>query len=200
MKIIIGLGNPGKRYVHSRHNLGFLVIDRISKNKDIPVNKKKYYSLVGEGRIEGSDVLLIKPQTYMNHSGKAVRSLSCEEFFDLKDLLIICDDINLPEGSIRLKPSGSAGGHKGLKSIIDYLQTEDFPRLRIGIGKKMEQRNQDLSSYVLKSLDDIEEILKESIDLAESACYLWIRQNIEACMNRFNKKGKLRKYNLQDIN
>ena len=192
MKVIIGLGNPGKRYIHSRHNLGFLVIDRISKNKDIPVNKKRYCSLVGEGKLEGSDVLLIKPQTYMNHSGEAVKLLFSKESFDLKDLLVICDDINLPEGSIRLRPSGSAGGHKGLKSIIDCLKTKDFPRLRIGIGKGLKEEDQDLSSYVLKSLDSIEiETLKESIDLAESACYLWIRQGIEACMNRFNKKTGL---------
>ena len=189
MKVIIGLGNPGKRYIHSRHNLGFLVIDKISKSKDIPVSKKRYCSLVGKGRVEGFDVLLIKPQTYMNHSGEAVKLLFSKESFDLKDLLVICDDINLPEGSIRLRPSGSAGGHKGLKSIIDCLKTKDFPRLRIGVGKGLKEKHQDLSSYVLKSLDSIEiETLKKSIDLAESACYLWIRQGIEACMNRFNKK------------
>lgn len=190
MKILVGLGNRGKKHRNSRHNLGFLVIDKISKEKNIPVNKKKFSSLIGESKLFQEKVLLIKPQTYMNISGQAVKSAVSKTKVNLDNLLVICDDVNLPQGVIRIRPSGSAGGHKGLKSIIEFLKTEEFPRLRIGIGTERRQQNEDLTSYVLKPLGKKnKDILNQALEKAKDASYLWLKENITACMNKFNIKA-----------
>ena len=171
MKVLIGLGNPGGHYKHTRHNIGFSVIDAISKDKGILAKKKNFRSLIGKGKIFSQGVLLVKPQTYMNLTGEAIRALVLKNKLDLSDLLVICDDVNLPSGFIRLRTSGSYGGHKGLKSINESLKTKEYPRLRIGIGKDIKNRNEALSSYVLKPIDKkTKDILKKSIELAKDAC------------------------------
>jgi peptidyl-tRNA hydrolase, PTH1 family len=188
MKILIGLGNPGKKYRYSRHNLGFLVIDKISEEKKIRIGKKRFNSSIGESKIFREKVLLVKPLTFMNRSGQAVKSLARQTKADLNDMLIICDDVNLSCGSIRIKPSGSAGGHKGLKSIIEDLETDSYPRLRIGIGTQSQIKG-DLSSYVLRPAGRREKkAIEESLLKAKEACYLWLKEGLQACMNRFNIK------------
>ena len=136
MKLIVGLGNPGMQYAATRHNIGFEVIDSLSEVYNIPVNKSKYKALIGEGRIGYERVILMKPQTFMNLSGESVRA--CMDFQKLsnEDVIIIYDDISLDVGQIRIRKSGSAGGHNGIKSIIAHMNTQEFPRVKVGVGQK----------------------------------------------------------------
>ena len=128
MKLIIGLGNPGLEYKSTKHNMGFAVVSALAKENKIKLNKKIHFSLLGKGKIAGEDVILAQPQTYMNLSGKAVGELAGSEIKDLNDMLIICDDINLELGHIRLRKEGSPGGHKGMESIVHtFNNREDFP-------------------------------------------------------------------------
>ncbi len=192
MKVLIGLGNPGAKYKQTRHNAGFSVIDAISGDKRIPVKNISYSSLTGKGRISRQEVFLIKPETYMNLSGRVVKALVCKKGLDLKDILVICDDVNLPLGCIRLRTGGSEGGHNGLKSISQSLKTRDYPRLRIGVGKDLEGGRERLSSYVLKPLNKVSRgILAEAVERAKEACYLWLDKGIAVSMNRFNSKVKV---------
>ena len=135
MFVIAGLGNPGKKYENTRHNMGFLVVDRIAEKCGISVNRMKHRALVGEGRISGRKALLVKPQTYMNLSGESVREVVDYYDVDLEDVIVIYDDFDLETGSIRVRKKGSAGSHNGMKSVISHLGSGDFPRVRIGIGK-----------------------------------------------------------------
>ena len=153
MKLIIGLGNPGPEYANNRHNVGCMVIDALRKKIGFPEwrKKEKFFSEVSEGVFETEKIILSKPQTFMNLSGKAVRALVDFHHVKLEDLIIIEDDIDLPLGTIRIRQKGSAGTHNGMKSIVESMGTENFPRIRIGIENRDEKlkKKQDLSSYVL---------------------------------------------------
>jgi len=172
VKLICGLGNPGLKYKNTRHNIGFLIVDNFAKK-----NKNK----------STKDVVLLKPRCFMNNSGAAVKEALRRPNIELSDILIICDDINLELGIIRFRAAGRAGGHRGLKSIIEELGTENFNRLRIGIGS---DRNTVLKDYVLSRFRaDEKRILKEVIDKAAEAAGIWAQEGIEAAMNRYNTKN-----------
>lgn len=184
MRLIVGLGNLGIRYRWTRHNLGFRVLERLSKNNRIQIVRKRFKSLVGEGLIDKEKVVLAKPQTYINLSGSAVKALTDGYKVSPGDLIVCCDDINLELGRVRIRSKGSSGGHKGLGSIIDGLKTEEFPRLRIGIaggGKK------SLTDYVLSGFKRGERaVIDEAVGRACEAVEVILKDGIACAMNRFN--------------
>lgn len=184
MVILLGLGNPGPRYLSTRHNIGFRVVDQLSRELKIPLYKVGHHSYYGRGQAFGQEVVLAKPMTYMNRSGLAALAL-CRHFGVLpENLLVIYDDLALPPGKIRLRRKGSSGGHNGMSSIIFHLATEDFPRLRIGIGKP---ECVDVAEYVLSPFSsDEEEIMAEAVKSACQAVSVFLQEGIEAAMNRFN--------------
>ncbi len=183
MYLIAGLGNTGKEYEKTRHNVGFIAIDNFANLNNIEIRSKKFNGAYGEGNINGEKVILLKPLTYMNLSGESI--VKFIDFFniDISKMLIICDDVNLPLGTIRLKKKGSAGGHNGLKNIILNLATFEFSRLKIGIGSP----TFDIISHVLGKFnkDEIEEI-KKVIELSQKAIDCFIKEGIDSAMNRFN--------------
>ncbi|MGI6575803.1 MAG: aminoacyl-tRNA hydrolase [bacterium] len=185
MKMIAGLGNPGAGYAFTRHNLGFRVLDLLGKNGRVPLNRYIYQAMWGRGNLWGQEVILAKPLTYMNRSGQAVALLLRYFGIGTADLLVICDDVNLPLGKIRLRPRGSAGGHNGVASIIDHLGTEDFPRLRLGIGSPPD--NITMPDYVLAQFPAGE---KEEVALmlhkAGYAVELFLQVGLTAAMNKVN--------------
>ncbi len=186
MKLIAGLGNPGRKYVNTRHNIGFRVTDKLVYKYNTRF-KKKLFKKAREANLEisGKRTLILQPLTYVNLSGSCIWHFYKRLRLNLKDLLIICDDINLPIGKVRIRPSGSAGGHNGLASIINWLGTEEFPRLRIGI--KTEEPIEDFSEYVLSEFSkDQDKIIEHVIDKAVLACESWIKDGIEVAMNKFN--------------
>lgn len=186
MKLITGLGNPQEQYQLTKHNIGYQVIERIAQHNQIIIGRKKCNSILGEGIIGTKKVILAKPLTYMNLSGKAVRSVVNWGKINLKDLIVICDDVNLGFGTIRIRSKGSDGGHKGLRSIIDFLNSQDFPRLRIGVGSS--RKIKDMTSYVLRPFSKRHtKIINESVDTAAEAAEVWVRDGIVAAMNRFNQ-------------
>lgn len=192
MKLIIGLGNPGQQYKWTRHNVGFEAIDKLAYDFNIDLNKSKFKGIYGEGIIHGEKVLLIKPLTYMNLSGECVRDFfNFYKNLEYKDMIVLCDDINLPLGSIRIRKKGSDGGQNGLKNIIYQLNTDEFPRLRIGIGKKPEGYN--LANYVLGKFNENEnEDIIKGITIATDALEIFIKdkeKGLENAMNLFNKKS-----------
>lgn len=188
MKVILGLGNPGLRYRFSRHNLGFLVVEKLAKAKRIRITRRAFNCLYGQGTIGEQEVLLAKPCTFVNLSGQAVNSIVKRKQIDLKDLLIVCDDINLPLGEIRIRGKGSDGGHNGLRSIIDTLGgNQGFARLRIGVGAPAQKLKGLLKHYVLGRFNRQEiKVISETVEKAASASELWIKEGIERAMNRFN--------------
>lgn len=193
MKLIIGLGNPGAEYKWTRHNVGFETIDKLAYDFNVNLNKNKHKAIYGESIIHGEKVILIKPLTYMNLSGECVRDFfNYYKDLQLDDIIIICDDINLPLGSIRIRKKGSDGGQNGLKNIIYQLGTDEFPRLRIGIGQKPDGYN--LANYVLgKFSKDEDKDIISGITLATDALEVFIkdRENgLSNAMNLFNKKIK----------
>jgi len=186
MKLIAGLGNPGRKYVNTRHNIGFRVTDKLVYKYNARF-KKKLFKKAREANLEisGKRTLILQPLTYVNLSGSCIRHFYKRLRLNLKDLLIICDDINLPIGKVKIRPSGSAGGHNGLASIINWLGTEEFPRLRIGI--RTEEPIEDFSEYVLSEFSkDQDKIIEHVIDKAVLACESWIKNGIEVAMNKFN--------------
>jgi len=187
MKLIIGLGNPGRFYSESRHNFGALVVRALAKKHKIALKRDSdTFSLSGRGKIAGCDVVLAVPFTFMNLSGKVAAALLKKYKLHLKDILIVCDDLDLELVRIRIKDSGSSGGHRGLKSIIGALKTEGFSRLRIGIGRPAP--NLDVSDYVLSSFDRADkQRLKDSLKNATECCKLWISEGITKTMNIFNR-------------
>ena len=154
MKLIVGLGNPGKKYERTRHNVGFLVVDRLAQRHGLKVNEEHGNALVAEWRVDGDRAVLAKPQTFMNRSGTAVRDLLHEYHGSAEDLIVIYDDLDLPLGRIRLRAQGSAGGHRGILSIIEYLAGAAFLRVRVGIGRPPE--GIDPADFVLSPFDDQE--------------------------------------------
>lgn len=187
MKIIIGLGNPTAQYAGTRHNVGFDAVTALADVYRISVNEKKHKALCGRGVIEGEKVLLVKPQTYMNLSGESVREVMDFYKAEPSDILVFCDDINLAPGQLRIREKGSAGGHNGLKNIILHLGTEEFVRVRIGVGEKPEGWN--LADYVTGHFSEEDEPrIREALKDAVAACELFIQGNIQKAMNQFNKK------------
>lgn len=193
MKLIIGLGNPGAQYKWTRHNVGFEAIDKLAYDFSINLNKNKHRAIYGEGLIHGEKVILIKPLTYMNLSGECVRDfLAFYKDLTLDDIIVLCDDINLPLGSIRIRQKGSAGGQNGLKNIIYQLGSEDFPRIRIGIGQK--PAGYDLASYVLgKFSDEDAPFIIEGITLATQALEVFIKDREKGLSNAMNLFNRIKK-------
>lgn len=184
MYLLVGLGNPGLKYKLTRHNAGFLVIDQIVKEHGILLDKKDFRSIYGKGRIAGREVLLAKPQTFMNLSGEAVVDLVNFYKIDREQILIISDDMDLPLGTIRLKQSGSSGGHKGLASILSRLGTSQIPRLRIGIGKPQESTVID---FVLTPFTESEQrVLQSVITTGADAVISFVTEGPEYTMRHFN--------------
>ena len=188
MFIIVGLGNPTKEYENTRHNVGFDVIDAIADKYNISVTERKNRAFCGKGIIEGQKVILAKPQTYMNLSGESVRGLVDYYKVDEEtELLIIFDDISLDVGQLRIRKKGSAGGHNGIKSIIQHLGSNVFQRLKVGVGEK--PKEYDLADYVLGHFSKAErEIMEDGYKNAIEAVEMIVRGDIDAAMNAFNKK------------
>ena len=191
MKLIVGLGNPGNLYVHSRHNVGFLVVKAIAQAHKILLKKEKgILALSGKGKIEGQNIILAMPLTFMNLSGVAVVGLLKRYKIDPSNLLVACDDLDLSFGRLKIKSSGSSGGHRGLKSIIDSLKMDTFARLRIGIGRPALT---DVSAYVLSHFSKKEKVtLSELIERASDCCRVWVAKGIYKSMNIFNQRSKER--------
>ena len=188
MYIIVGLGNPTKEYNNTRHNIGFDVIDKLADMYSISVLEKKHKALVGKGIINGQKVILAKPQTYMNLSGESVRELVDYYKIDEEtELIIIYDDISLDVGQLRIRKKGSAGGHNGIKNIIAHLNSNEFDRLKIGIGRgKNETKDYVLTPFAGTDKKLIDEAVTMSID----AVKLWLKQGIAPAMNQYNSKAK----------
>lgn len=192
MKIIAGLGNPGKEYENTKHNVGFLTIDILAEKYDIKVNKIKFKGLVGEGMIGTEKVILVKPQTYMNLSGQCIREIVAFYKLDMEDLVVIYDDIDLPMGNLRIRKKGSAGTHNGMRSIIYDLQDDGFPRVRVGIGG---ERKGDLANYVISGFSgDDRKLIEEAIVKAADAVTCLVEDGIDRAMVDYNtKKPKVKK-------
>jgi len=188
MKLIVGLGNPGREYEKTRHNVGFMVIDRLALNLGINVDKKMLKALVGQGQINGEKVILAKPQTYMNLSGEAVGMLLSWFKLTASDLLIIYDDLDLPPGKLRLRAGGGSGGHKGVQSIIQVIGTEHFPRVRVGIGRPPEPDFETVSYVLSRFGNDEAKAIEEALDLAREAVICAVRDGIERAMNLYNRR------------
>jgi peptidyl-tRNA hydrolase len=187
MHIIIGLGNPTDKYQATRHNIGWDAITRLSDDYRISLDFNKHKAICGKGFIEGEKVILAKPLTYMNLSGESVRELV--DFYKItpEELIVIYDDISLDVGQLRIRKKGSAGGHNGIKSIISHLGTEEFPRIKVGVGDK--PRDWDLADYVLSRFQAEEQpIIREALKDTSDACRMIITSGIDAAMNQYNKK------------
>ena len=184
MKLIVGLGNPGKKYENTRHNMGFMAVDLLSDQADIMVDKEVFRGLMGRGKIFDQDVILFKPTTFMNLSGTAVQEVVHYFKIELEDIVVIFDDMALEPGTIRLRKEGSSGGHKGMQNIIDCLSTEQIKRIRIGIGEPGENDNID---YVLsKPLKDEMPIIEEAIANAVRAVKEMLKSDFDRAMNKYN--------------
>ena len=185
MKIITGLGNPTKQYEGTRHNVGFSVIYRLADKYNIKMNIARHKALIGTGVIAGEKVMLVMPQTYMNLSGEAVGEIMRYYKAEPSDLIITYDDIDLDVGKLRIRAKGSAGGHNGMKSIIAHVGSEEFDRVRVGIGHKPPEF--DLADYVLSRFGKDElPLIRDAVDKAADAMEVIIRSGIEAAMNMYN--------------
>ncbi len=186
MYLIAGLGNPGREYVGTRHNVGFEVVDAICVKYDIKLNKEKFRAVFGDGRIAGEKVIVVKPQTYMNLSGEAIREIADWYKIDDENIIIIYDDVSLPVGKMRIREKGSAGGHNGIKNIIYQLQNDVFPRIKIGVGAP-EYKDYDMKDYVLGHFSDEEtKILIKAAICAASAVEEIIKSGAKSAMNEYN--------------
>jgi len=189
MYLIIGLGNPEKDYGKTRHNMGFNVINELSKEYSIDVNKSKFKGLYGDGTIENEKVILLKPQTYMNLSGESV--IEAVNFYKipLQNIIVIYDDVDIDPGFVRIRKNGSSGHHKGMESIISHLHTEDFCRVRVGIGKP--KFKDDMITHVIGYIPDEEqELLREGVNIAKEAVIEILKNNIDSAMNKYNFSKK----------
>lgn len=185
MKIIIGLGNPGRKYKGSRHNIGFRVVEEIARRFPVEKEESRFDAIIGHTRINGEKVLLVKPLTYMNLSGKAVRPLVNWFKADLQDIIVAYDDMDLAPGVLRIREKGGTGGHKGLASVSEWLTSRDFARLRIGVGHPTEE---DVVGWVLGQFDPVEErIIDDAVGNAADALETWIKDGIVKAMNEYNK-------------
>ena len=190
MKLMVGLGNPGRLYAGSRHNIGFTVLKALGKYSRIELKKERYIpSLSAHAKIKGEPVVLATPLTFMNLSGVAVAGLLKKYKVSLEDLLVVCDDLDLELGRMKLRPSGSSGGHRGLKSIIDSLESDRFARLRLGIGRPY--RETDAAEYVLSAFAAGEKRAASAmVEKALDCCVAWVNAGMDETMNNFNKSIK----------
>lgn len=185
MKLIVGLGNPGDEYIRTRHNVGFMVADLLADKGRIPLNQSKFKAIIGRGKTGSDDVIVAKPQTYMNRSGESVSSLLFFYKLNPSDCIVICDDLELPAGKIRIREKGGHGGHNGLRSIIEQIGSQDFLRVRVGIGRPSDQSR--VSDYVLSPfLKDEITLIEDAIERASNAVEAIIVEGLVAAMNRFN--------------
>ena len=186
-KLIVGLGNPGREYDDTRHNIGFAVVDAFARRHGIAVTKKDHQALLGDGRVGEARVFLMKPQTFMNLSGQAVASFLKMKPLELADILVVTDDIALPLGRLRLRAEGSAGGHNGLKSLIAHLHGPAFPRLRFGVGAPRDPSVQ--IDFVLGRFGRGERAdVDEGIERSLAALEMWLAEGIQPAMNMFNRQ------------
>ncbi len=187
--LIVGLGNPGREYAANRHNVGFMCLDRLAGAHSLSFDRRQFKAQVAQGRMAGRRVILLKPQTYVNVSGAAVGAAA--RFYKIENdrILLIYDDLDLPQGTLRLRPEGGSGGHNGIKSIIQHLGAANFARIRVGIGRppgRMEPQD-----YVLQNFDPAErEVMDEAIERAASAVEVFLGQGLREAMNRFNGQSK----------
>lgn len=187
MYVIAGLGNPTKQYENTRHNAGFCVIDYLSEKYQIPVKQAGYKALYGSGYIEGQKVILLKPQTFMNLSGDSVIEFARFYKVEPKNIIVISDDISLDVGRIRVRGKGSAGGHNGLKSIIYQLRSDEFVRVRLGVGEKHE--GEDLANHVLGRFNKEQiPVMEDAIIKAQQAVFEVIKNGVDSAMNKYNSK------------
>jgi peptidyl-tRNA hydrolase, PTH1 family len=188
MYLVVGLGNPGKEYELTRHNIGFRVIDRISSDLKIGISKGQCQALIGQGDAEGHKLILAKPQTFMNLSGDSISELARWFKIDKDHLMVIYDDLDLDPGVIRIRPKGSSGGHKGIDSLINRMGTNEFIRIRIGIGRPdRTSQNEDSAGYVLSRVPrEEQEAIDQAIISAAEAVPLMMKEGLEAAMNKYN--------------
>ncbi len=184
--LVVGLGNPGDKFENTRHNVGFMTIDELAERRRVPVQKLKYRALTNTVELAGTRVLLMKPVTYMNLSGEAVRQAA--DFYKIppERVLVISDDVSLPLGKLRVRKSGSAGGHNGLKNIILHLGSEDFPRVKVGVGGKPHP-DYDMADWVVsKFAGEDKKTIDEAVKRAADAVECFLREGPDRAMNRFN--------------
>jgi len=185
MYIIMGLGNPGKKYENTRHNVGFDVIDKLADRMNISIDKIKHKALIGEGRIGSEKIVLVKPQTYMNLSGETAISISQFYKIDLDNFIVVYDDIDLDIGKLRIRKKGSAGSHNGMKSIIKCLGSQEFPRVRVGVSKP--EPGRDLADFVLSRVPKERQAdMDSAIDRATSTVEEIIKNGLDIAMNKYN--------------
>jgi len=187
MWLIAGLGNPEKKYEETRHNVGFKLIDKLSERFNKNLNEHKFHSLFTQVSVGDEKVILVKPLTYMNNSGLAVREISNYFKIETQDIYVVYDDISIDLGSLRIRKKGSAGGHNGIKSIINHLSSMEFPRIKIGVGEK--PVHMDLADYVLSNFKKSEkEIIEQSIEKSADAVVSILDNGIDFTMNNFNSR------------
>lgn len=187
MRLIVGLGNPGREYENTRHNVGFAFIDKLAFDFGIKVDERKHKGFLGKGMLAGEKVIVLKPQTYMNLSGESVRAAMDYYKLTPSDIIIVFDDISLEPGNIRIRTKGSAGGHNGIKSIIAHLGTQEFSRVKIGVGNKPEKT--DLANHVLGKIKGNEQAnIESALEDTKSAVVQMVAGETERAMNLFNKK------------
>ncbi|MDB5083613.1 MAG: aminoacyl-tRNA hydrolase [Bacilli bacterium] len=187
MKLFIGLGNPGTQYAGTRHNIGFMAIDEIAARWDVDVRKSKFQALYGEQVVNGEKVVLAKPMTFMNLSGQSVRQLVDWYKPSNEDLVIIFDDMDLPLGKLRLRVKGSSGGHNGIKSIIQHLNSEDFQRIKLGVGRPDQERGQGVIGHVLSTFTKEEQsTVQQVVDKVSDAAAYILEYSFLRAMNQYN--------------
>jgi PTH1 family peptidyl-tRNA hydrolase len=190
LRVVVGLGNPGNKYKLTRHNVGFLILDAFASKHNLIFQPSKFDFFISEGSIGPSDFFLVKPATYMNLSGLAVLDLVNQHHPGLDELLIVVDDINLPLGQIRLRKTGSDGGHNGIKSIIYHLQSDSFPRLRFGIGDEFAKG--EMADFVLSEFSETEiKSIEKSIDFSLNLIEAFINDGFQSMLNHFSKFGNM---------
>ncbi|MGI5922237.1 MAG: aminoacyl-tRNA hydrolase [Syntrophomonadaceae bacterium] len=184
MKLIIGLGNPGRKYQGTRHNIGYRVVEEFARRFPVEKEESRFDAIIGHTRIKGEKILLVKPLTYMNLSGKAVGPLVNWFKLDLKDIIVAYDDMDLPVGTLRIREKGGTGGHKGLASVSAWLSSKDFARIRIGIGRP---DHGDVISWVLGKFDAVDEkVIADTVLKAADALQVWVQDGIAKAMNAYN--------------
>jgi len=187
MKLIVGLGNPGKTYAHNRHNVGFRCLNYFARHHSIRFDKRQCRARIGAGEVAGSKLLLARPQIFVNISGRVVGCLVEKCAVPLSNLLVIYDDLDLPLGKVRIRQSGGSGGHKGMRSIVSTLGSEDFPRIRVGIGRPAQDDEDAIVSYVLGDFTTQEkELIRSAIITVAEAIDCFLTQDIRAAMDKFN--------------
>ena len=189
MKLIVGLGNPGKKYEKTRHNSGYFVMDLLAKELNVKLDKEKWKALYCQTKIDGEDVILLKPLTFMNDSGQSVKEVVKKYDIEPEEILVIHDDIDLPPGAVRIRPSGGSAGQKGMQSIIDMLGTNEIPRIRIGVGHSEGHDHDLVPDWVLSPLSKEEQEEYEiAISVAKDAARAWISQDMENVMTQYNRR------------